>query len=416
MSLASRRQTNAPLSAGLLIGLGIACVLDSMIVAALVTPLKMQFGFSDAQIGRLSSAFTLASMLAAPLMGALANRFGRKTVLVGGAVLWSIASLACGFAGGFISLLLWRVLTGVGEAAYSGVAPSWLSDLYSPRWRNLLFSLYMLRNKLGAAAALALGGWLAAEYGWRSAFWVAGVPGLLLALALIGQREPGLGASEAHSNASAPSLRAGLAVFRFAGYRLHLLALVFFYTAMCTQMWIPAFLLRSFALDNQQASAFLAQVLLYTLPVGLLGGYLSSIWLRRHVWGFPVFIASTSLGAAALFWHAYTTVDASNCKLAIALGTATFGFSAGTLTTLVVESVPAHLRTSAVAFSVMLGGGVAGILGPELIGHLSDAFGLQQALLVAPACYLLAGLTWMAMAWHLLRNTTCSPFIPEIAP
>lgn len=406
--------SNAHLSLALLLGLGVVCVLDSMIVAALVTPLKQHFGVSDEQIGRLSSAFTLASMLAAPLMGMLANRFGRKVVLIGGAVLWSAASLACGMTGGFVALLAWRALTGIGEAAYSGVAPSWLADLYPPRWRNLLFSLYMLRNKLGSAAALALGGWLAAEHGWRSAFLVAGIPGLLLALLLLSQREPRPGASEQITPPLRPSLREGLAVFRHPGYCLHLLALAFFYSAMSTQMWIPAFLLRSFALDNQQASAFLAQVLIYTLPVGLIGGYLSSLWLRQRAWGFPAFIATTSLLASGLFLHAYTTPSLQACQLSIGLGTATFGFSAGTLTTLVVESVPATLRTSAVSFSVMLGGGVAGIVGPEVIGRLSDVFGLHNALLVAPACYLLAGLTWLAMTFYQLRQPPLVPLEQEL--
>lgn len=410
MNLDTSQARNAHLSLALLLGLGIVCVLDSMIVAALVTPLKQHFGFNDEQIGRLSSAFTLASMLAAPVMGALANRFGRKAVLIGGALLWSAASLASGLVNGFLALLLFRILTGIGEAAYSGVAPSWLSDLYRPRWRNLLFSLYMLRNKLGSAAALGLGGWLAAEYGWRSAFLVAGVPGLLLALLLLSQREPRPGASEQAVDTAPLTLREGLAVFRYPGYCLHLLALVFFYSAMSSQMWIPALLFRSFALDNQQASAFLAQVLIFTLPVGLIGGYLSSLWLRQRAWGFPAFIASTSLLAAGLFLYAYSTPSLAACKLAIGLGTATFGFSAGTLTTLVVESVPATLRTSAVSFSVMLGGGVAGILGPELIGRLSDAYGLQHALLLAPTCYLLAGLTWLVMTLLALRAPTQSHF------
>ncbi|WP_175651879.1 MFS transporter [Pseudomonas sp. Marseille-P9899] len=412
MNHPASRDPNAHLSLALLFGLGVVCVLDSMIVSALITPLKAHFGASDEEIGRLSSAATLAALLAAPVMGLLANRFGRKAVLIGGAVLWSAASLASGLVSGFVALLLCRMLTGIGDAAYSGVAPSWLADLYRPRWRNLLFSLYMLRNKLGSAAALGLGGWLAAEHGWRSAFLVAGVPGLLLALLLLSQREPRLGASEQVT--TPPPLRKGLEVFRYPGYCLHLLALLFFYTAMSTQMWIPAFLYRSFALDNQQASAFLAQVLIFTLPVGLIGGYLSSLWLRRHAWGFPAFIASTSLIAAGLFLQAYSTPSLTVCKLAIAAGTATFGFSAGTLTTLVVESVPAHLRTSAVSFSVMLGIGVAGMLGPELIGRLSDAFGLHNALRVAPACYLLAALTWLAMTLYLLRTAPLSNSTDEV--
>ena len=159
-------------------------MMDAMIISSLLTPIKYEFGFSDEQIGRLSSMFTLAGIVGAPVFGALANRFGRKAVLLAGVVVWSIASIATGLAAGFLGLLFWRVLTGFGEAAYNSLAPSWLADLYRPKWRNLVFSLYMVKNKIGVAAALALGGWLAAQYGWRTAFFVAGVPGLVLAALL----------------------------------------------------------------------------------------------------------------------------------------------------------------------------------------------------------------------------------------
>ena len=149
---------NRHVSLALMLGLGVVCMMDAMIISSLLTPIKYEFGFSDEQIGRLSSMFTLAGIVGAPVFGALANRFGRKAVLLAGVVVWSIASIATGLAASFLGLLFWRVLTGFGEAAYNSLAPSWLADLYRPKWRNLVFSLYMVKNKIGVAAALALGG------------------------------------------------------------------------------------------------------------------------------------------------------------------------------------------------------------------------------------------------------------------
>lgn len=393
------------LSLAFMLALGIVCVVDAMIISSLITPIKEHFNLTDEQIGRLSSSFTIAGIVGAPLFGYLANRLGRKLVLFSGVLLWSFASIASGWAEGFLGLLLWRVLTGFGEAAYGGLAPSWLADLYRPKWRNLVFSLYMLRNKIGSALALALGGWLAAEYGWRVAFYIAGIPGLVLALVLLLIKEPQLGASDGAAVVRRKlSFREGLAVFRHPGYLLHSLALCFFFTAMMTQIWIPAYLYRTFAIPNQQASLFLAQVLLYTAPAGLVGGYLSSLLLRGRRWGFPAFLAATSLMAAPLYGMAYTSSDVATSQALIIAGIITFGLSAGTLTTLVVETVPAYLRNSAVSFSVVISGGTSGIVAPELIGHLSDAFGLQRALLVAPVCYLLAGLVWLVLSLWLGRS------------
>jgi predicted MFS family arabinose efflux permease len=389
----------------LLLALGVVWVMDSMIIGALLTPIKNHFGLGDEQAGRLSAAFTLAGIVGAPTFGYLANRYGRKPVLFSGVLVWSLASFASGWADGFIALLFWRALTGFGEAAYAALTPSWIADLYRPRWRNFVFSLYMVKNKVGSALALALGGWLAAEYGWRTAFYVAGAPGLLLAIGLLWQREPIPGESDgATARAPALSLRKGLAVFRHPGYLLHSVALVFFFIGMTAQIWIPAYLHRVYDIPNRQAAAFLAQVLLYTLPAGLIGGYLSSLWLRKYRWGFAAFLSATSVLAALAFWSAYTAADLVTTQWFIAGAIAAFGFSAGTLTTLIVETVPPHLRTSAASLAAVFTSGVSGIVGPEVIGLLSDAVGLKRAILVAPAAYFVASVVWLGLAVWLARR------------
>jgi MFS transporter, Spinster family, sphingosine-1-phosphate transporter len=403
---------NNHLSLFLILALGVVSMMDSMIVGSLLTPIKAEFGFSDEQLGRLSSLFTIAGIIGAPVFGYFSNRYSRKAVLLTGVLIWSIASLSTGTATGFLGLVSWRIATGFGEAAYNSIAPSWLADLYRPRWRNLVFSLYMIKNKIGTAAALALGGWVAAEYGWRTAFFVAGLPGILLAVALGLTREPSIGATDEPATSEGKShptgklsIRESLAVFRHPAYVLHLIALFFFYTAMTVQIWIPAFIHRAYDIPNKTASGFLAQTLLFTLPAGLVGGYLSSLLLQRYRWGFPAFLASTSVLAAAAFFQAYATSDLETAKLFIIIGTATFGFSAGTLTTLVVETVPAYLRSSATAISIVLTSGLAGIVSPELVGFLSDSYSLQTAIFVGPISYLIAGFVWVIFALLAKRRT-----------
>ena len=150
----------------------------------------------------------------------------------------------------------------------------------------------------------------------------AGFPGLVLAALLARGREPRLGESDERTDSAktAPAklaLRDGLHVFRYPAYVLHSLALVFFYTAMSVQIWIPAFLHRGFGLTNQQASGFLAQALLYTLPVGIVGGWLSSLTLRRFRWGFPLFLSLTSIAASAAFYLGYTAPDLRSAQVGI---------------------------------------------------------------------------------------------------
>ena len=114
----------------------------------------------------------------------------------------------------------------------------------------------------------------------------------------------------------------------------------------------------------------------------------------------------TSIAASAAFYLGYTAPDLRSAQVGIVAAIALFGFSAGTLTTLVVESVPAELRNSAAAFSVVLTSGIAGIVGPELVGVLSDAYTLSKGVLIAPAGYFIAGLIWAVLAAWQARATT----------
>lgn len=390
--------------------LGVVNIIDATIIGALLTPLKQAFGLSDEQLARLSSVFTLAGMVGAPIFGYFASRFGRKAAIVAGAVVWSIGSIASGFSGGLVSLLLWRALTGFGEAAYNGLAPSWLADLYRPKWRSLVMSSYMVKNKVGAAIALALGGWAAARYGWSGAFVIAGLPGLALALMLVFAKEPAPGASDGQQGAVRVGFRQGLAVVRYPGFLIHTGAVVLFYVGMAGQTWIPAYLHRVYDLPNKDAALFLAQVLMATLPAGLIGGYLSSRYLRARAWAFPAFLVATMSLAALLLFIAYASRDLLLTQVLIAAATASFGLSMGPMSTLSMETVPPQLRPHATFLTVPVHG-LLSIVAAQSFGLLSDLYGLHQAIFISPLGYLAAAVTWLAfLVWHRRKASTASAY------
>lgn len=395
---AARRRHGALVA---LLALGVICVFDASIVTALLTPIKADLALNDEAFGRIAAAFTLAGIVGAPLFGYLAGRFGRKPVLIGGIVLWSLASAGGALAAGVAGLLIWRALTGFGEAAYQGLAPSWIADLYDRRWRNFVFSLYMIRNKLGTALALAVGSWIAGLYDWRAAFLLSGIPGLLLALVFLFVREPRPGAADGAPAAAAPrpGWRAPFGLLRIPAYAGHLAALAFFFTGTATaQMWTPAFLHRVYGLTNPEAAGFLATVLLATTPVGLIGGFLAGRILTRYRAGLALALAGTSAIAAAAFALAFLSRDLATTKAAIIVAITAFGSTAGSLTTLMVETVPPHLRPAAGSLGAVVSAGFAGIVGPWLLGFLSDVYGLDRAIFLGAAAYALAALVWLGSA------------------
>ncbi|MFC3655328.1 MFS transporter [Xanthomonas hyacinthi] len=383
--------------------LGLIGIIDAAIIGALITPLKQEFLLSDEQLARLSSVFSFAGMVGAPLFGWFASRHGRRTTIVIGAIIWSIGSIASGGAGGLASLLLWRALTGFGEAAYNGLAPSWLADLYRPQARPLVMAAYMVKNKIGTAVALALGGWAATRWGWEAAFLIAGVPGLLVALLLLQAKEPSAGVTDGlRLGGVGPrrvGFREGLSVLRYPGFVIHTVATLFFFAGMIGQGWIPAYLHRTYGTANQEASLFLAQVLLYTLPAGLLGGFLAGRYLRSRAWVFPAFMIATMALASAQLFMAYTLGDERLAHWLIGTGTATFGLGMGPMTTLTMETVPPSLRPYATFLFVPVQG-IFGIVVAQGFGVASDAYGLDNAILISPAGYLAAGLVWLVfLVW-----------------
>ena len=391
----------------LLLATGTTCAMDGMILAGLLTPIKADLHLSDAAFGSVASVSTVAGVVGAPLFAALASRFSRKSVLVGSIILWSLASAGSALASGLATLVLWRTLTNFGIAAYQGIAPGWLADLYDRRERNFVFSLFMLRNKLGSALAFGVGGWIAAHANWHEAFLLTGLPGLALAFLLLLVSEPAPGHADGHivTGKVPAGWKHQLSVLKIGPYVTHLAALCLFFSGMMTaQMWLPAFLHRAHGLDNLQATRFAFLVLIATLPAGPLGGWLTGRFLADRVWGIAASLAVSALLAASLFLVAFTTSSLPLCEVFCLLAITTFGATAGSLTTLLIETVPVSLRTISGSFGAMVAGGISGLIAPWLLGLLSDRFGLANAILVGPAFYALAAIFWIGLTLHTFRT------------
>src|SRR5262249_42756330 len=145
------------------------------------------------------TAFTLLYALVGVPFGRLADRVSRKQILACGMLLWSILTAASGLATNYWQLFALRLGVGLGEASCAPAATSLLGDFSPPAQRGKALSLFMLGLPVGVALSFLLSGHLAASYGWRSAFLVAGLPGLLCTVALLALKEPRRGAAEARS-------------------------------------------------------------------------------------------------------------------------------------------------------------------------------------------------------------------------
>src|ERR1051325_4005937 len=164
---------------------------DRWVVSAVVESLrKSELHLSDTQIGFIPTGFLIVYMLTSPVFGTLGDRRRRPPLIALGVAIWSIATALAGFARGFVSLMITRSTVGVGEAAYGTIAPALLADAFPIEKRGRVFSIFFAAIPVGSAAGYVLGGLVDQHYGWRAAFFIAGTPGIILSLLVLGVKDP----------------------------------------------------------------------------------------------------------------------------------------------------------------------------------------------------------------------------------
>src|SRR5580704_8666396 len=228
----------------LLIGLNLLNYIDRYILPGSQPLIQKEFGWSDQQMGALTTALFMVYMLVAPLTGWLGDRFPRKPLIIGGAVLWSIATLATAWVHDYWTMYVRHALVGVGEATFGIFAPAVLADFYPERDRNRILSIFYLAIPVGAALGYLAGGQMGSVWGWRAPFFLCAFPGLVIA-ALYGWlgREPVRGASDHVEQTEKRATVGGL--FRnpaFLTATFGLAALTFAMGGIST--WVPTFLHR----------------------------------------------------------------------------------------------------------------------------------------------------------------------------
>ena len=172
--------------------------MDRQIVSILLEDLRLEFALSDTQLGLLSGlAFALFYATLGIPIARLADRYNRINIISTAVAVWSIMTALCGSATSFVQLFLARVGVGIGEAGGGPPSHSTIADYFGPSERSFAISIYSLGATIGALMGLIMGGYVAEHYGWRMAFFVAGVPGLALAILVkLTVREPKRGAMD----------------------------------------------------------------------------------------------------------------------------------------------------------------------------------------------------------------------------
>jgi MFS family permease len=390
-----------------LTGLNLFNYLDRYVLSAVTTPIQREFGLTDGQLGRLYTAFMLGYFVTSPLFGYLGDRAPRRWLVVAGILVWSFGTVSTGLALTFGVMLFARTLVGVGEASYATVSPSWIADLFPKSKRNNALTLFYVAIPVGAALGVGLGGVVEAHKDWRTAFFWAGGPGLLLALMTLLLREPERGAADAEPVTAKPAMRDYLRLLRLPDYLL----VVGGYTAYTFALgafgyWGPRYLVVVHGMANEKAAIFFSGTLAVAGLVGtFVGGFAATAWQRRNPAGYAWTLALSVGVAVPVAAAAFLTHSTPLAMVCLAGSMLLLFLSTGPVNTLILETVPVNMRACAMAASIFCIHFFGDFWSPEIVGHISDMLhSLQRAVMILPVALGLATVLWLWLAVRTRRT------------
>jgi MFS family permease len=364
----------------LLIGLNLLNYIDRYILPGEVSLIQREFHSTDQQMGLLTTALFIVYMLAAPLTGWLGDHFARKPLIIGGAVLWSLATLGTAWVHTYWELFIRHAVVGVGEATFGIFAPAVLADFYPERDRNRILSIFYLAIPVGAALGYLAGGEMGSLWGWRAPFFICAIPGLAIA-ALYGWwgAEPKRGASD-HVRATADRSTV-LGLFRNPAFLTATFGLATLTFAMGgISAWMPTFLHRFAGLSVGNAGLAVGAITVVDGIAGtLVGGWVAQRWLKTNYRA--LYLVS--------FWSVALTLP---CGIMVFFGpkawaipslfvTEFFLFlNTGPLNTAIVNSVSAPVRATAISFNLFCIHAFGDTFSPTIIGAISDRSNLTIGL------------------------------------
>ena len=381
----------------LLIALNLLNYIDRYILPGAQPLIQAELHATDEQMGALTTALFIFYMCAAPLTGWLGDRFRRKPLIIAGAVLWSLATLATAWVHDYWTLYIRHALVGVGEATFGIFAPAVLSDFYPESDRNRVLTIFYLAIPVGAALGYLAGGEIGSRWGWRAPFFLCALPGLAVA-ALYGWTgtEPERGASDhIRPTRDRATVRGLFSNAAFLTATFGLAMLTFAMGGIAT--WVPTFLHRFSGLSVANASLTVSAITVVDGIAGtVVGGWMAQIWLRTnhralYLLSFWSVVLTLPCGALVFFGpRGWAIPSLFAAEFFLFLNT-------GPLNAAIVNSVSAPVRATAISLNLFCIHFFGDTFSPQIIGAISDRTNLSIGLgatlifLVISAVILYAG-------------------------
>ena len=384
---------------------------DRMILSILFPDIKAEFGLTDTQLGFLGGiSFALFYATMGLPIAKLSDQYSRKRLIIASLIIFSIMTALGGMATGFISLLVFRIGVGIGEAGVNPASHSIIADYFPPQRRAFAMAILMLGGSFGMMFGFVGGGFIAEAYNWRIALVSVGVPGLLLAFVMARSlREPGRGTYEIETPPPPPPIRTTAATMWANPAMRHLIAggIAVGLMGYGFTQWLPTFFMRTHDLSQSQTGMLMAGVFGISGAIGALaaGKWFDRLSTRGFQHGMRM-LAIVPFFTGPFFIMGLLADDLTTAILLFIIPGFAGNYAIGPTIAMVQTLSPVHMRAVSSAIKMLCLNLIGMGLGPLLVGLLSDLLTPQHgedALRVALAFFTLVGLWGTVHFWLCAR-------------
>jgi len=432
----------------LLLSLNLLNFMDRYVLAAVEPEIRTELLLSQDpedksakfKTGLLSTAFFVTYSIIAPVFGWLAERNSRWKLIGIGVIVWSLASgasglpwslgisnsylLQFGITEAFFLLFLTRCFVGVGEGAYGPIAPTVISDLYPERIRGRVLAWFYMAIPVGSALGFALGGQVKTlapvnilgrlTEGWRLAFYMVVIPGIILGLLCFFMRDPERGRADAATIRSGRRLtrRDYLALLRIPSYTLDTLGMAAMtFATGGLAYWMPEYL------KSEKAESFgsIEPITIFgglTVITGLtatLAGGIAGDKLRSRIPGSYFLVSGITMILGFIFFIMVLWTPFPTAWYFVFITLFCIFFNTGPTNTILANVTHPAVRASGFAFNIFFIHAFGDIISPPTIGYIADKTNLKVGFFVISLMMLVSGIVWLCGTRFLQWDTEAAP-------
>jgi MFS family permease len=387
---------------------------DWQIMSIVLQPMKVELGLTDAQAGLVGTAFFIGIMLFTLPIAHLIDGWSRKKTIGLMAFVWSIFTVATGFTSGLTALLVARFGVGVGESVIAPGGTALISASYPDEKRAQKLGIFNMFITVGIIVGAIGGGYLSAHFGgWRTPFYVFGIPGAILGVLALFMQDYRLKAADG-SNFIHDSFLSNLKqLWKIPTLRWLYVGLGMFAVMQISVLtWFPALLMRAYRIKEDKAGEIMGLVTIIALLGPIIGGILADKWQRKRPDG-RVHLAAVSVAVTSVFLLLMLAgaLDINNkqlmtfCAIMLPLYSVFSGMALPAVAATTQDVVPTKLRGLSWGVAMLALYLLGGAWGPLLVGVISDSFhggyqGLALGLAVAGVFGFVASVMWFGSERH----------------